>query len=53
MKVKVGGYTDNVGNAPYNQKLSQQRADSVRAYLVAHGVPREPADLAAGFILLS
>jgi len=41
--LEVQGHTDNVGQAAYNLKLSQQRADSVRAYLVAHGI--EPARL--------
>jgi outer membrane protein OmpA-like peptidoglycan-associated protein len=36
--LEVQGHTDNVGNAAYNQKLSQQRADSVRAYLVKKGI---------------
>jgi OmpA-OmpF porin, OOP family len=38
MEIEVQGHTDNKGSAPYNQKLSQSRADSVRQYLVAHGV---------------
>jgi outer membrane protein OmpA-like peptidoglycan-associated protein len=41
--IEVQGHTDNVGQVQYNLKLSQQRADSVRAYLVAHGI--EPARL--------
>ncbi|NGY06336.1 OmpA family protein [Solimonas terrae] len=36
--VQIGGNTDNVGNKAYNLMLSQQRAESVRQYLVAHGV---------------
>lgn len=36
--IEVQGHTDNVGSATYNQKLSQQRADSVRAYLVKRGI---------------
>ncbi len=35
--LEIQGHTDNVGNAAYNKKLSQSRADSVRAYLVEHG----------------
>ncbi|HVI26981.1 MAG TPA: OmpA family protein [Xanthomonadaceae bacterium] len=37
-RVEVGGHTDNVGAAAANLALSQQRADSVRAALVARGV---------------
>ncbi|MDQ3265490.1 MAG: OmpA family protein [Myxococcota bacterium] len=37
-KVVVEGHTDNVGNALKNLRLSQQRADSVRRYLVLQGV---------------
>src|SRR3546814_8291910 len=36
--VQIAGNTANVGNKAYNLMLSQQRADSVRQYLVAHGV---------------
>jgi outer membrane protein OmpA-like peptidoglycan-associated protein len=34
--LEVQGHTDNVGNDAYNMKLSQSRADAVRAYLVSH-----------------
>lgn len=38
VKLEVQGHTDNVGQPAYNQKLSQQRADAVKAYLVKQGV---------------
>ncbi|MGA2561882.1 MAG: OmpA family protein, partial [Terracidiphilus sp.] len=38
LKVQVEGYTDNIGSDEYNQKLSEQRADGVREYLVAQSV---------------
>ena len=37
-KFAVEGHTDVKGGADYNLKLSQQRADSVRAFLVNNGV---------------
>jgi len=36
--VDVIGHTDNVGNAEYNQRLSEARARSVAAYLSSQGV---------------
>jgi outer membrane protein OmpA-like peptidoglycan-associated protein len=36
--VMIEGHTDSVGNDDYNQGLSQRRADSVRSYLVRHGI---------------
>jgi outer membrane protein OmpA-like peptidoglycan-associated protein len=38
ISVEVGGYTDNVGQDGMNQKLSENRAGSVRDYLVQSGV---------------
>lgn len=37
----VEGHTDIIGSAEYNQKLSNQRAASVLAYLASKGVSRE------------
>jgi outer membrane protein OmpA-like peptidoglycan-associated protein len=37
-KFAVEGHTDAKGRADYNLKLSQQRADAVRAYLASNGV---------------
>lgn len=37
-RVQIEGHTDNVGDAGYNQGLSQRRADSVGAYLTQQGV---------------
>jgi len=36
--LNIGGYTDNTGDANYNQKLSQGRADSVVAQLGTMGI---------------
>ena len=35
----VNGYCSKVGSYAYNQKLSEQRAESVARYLRTHGVP--------------
>ena len=40
-KISVEGYTDSQGNDAVNQRLSQDRADAVRAYLVQQGVKSE------------
>jgi outer membrane protein OmpA-like peptidoglycan-associated protein len=37
----VEGYTDSVGSETANLKLSKDRAESVRAYLVSKGVPSD------------
>ena len=38
LTIEVGGYTDNVGGDAMNQTLSENRAGSVRDYLVQQGV---------------
>jgi outer membrane protein OmpA-like peptidoglycan-associated protein len=38
LNIEVGGYTDNVGGDQMNQTLSENRAGSVRSYLVEQGV---------------
>jgi outer membrane protein OmpA-like peptidoglycan-associated protein len=37
-KIVVEGHTDSQGGVPYNQDLSQRRAQSVRDYLVSRGI---------------
>jgi outer membrane protein OmpA-like peptidoglycan-associated protein len=39
--VRVEGHTDSIGSDAYNQKLSDQRANSVRTFLIDHGYPAE------------
>ncbi|MCW3102681.1 MAG: outer membrane protein/peptidoglycan-associated protein [Bacteroidetes bacterium] len=38
LKIEIAGHTDNVGNKDANQKLSEDRANAVRTYLVKKGV---------------
>lgn len=39
VKLEVAGYSDNVGDKAINLALSKTRAQAVRTYLVARGVP--------------
>jgi len=36
--IEVAGHTDSVGNDAYNQRLSEQRANTVRDFLISRGV---------------
>jgi outer membrane protein OmpA-like peptidoglycan-associated protein len=39
LRAQVVGYSDNAGSADGNQRLSEQRADAVKNYLVSrHGI---------------
>lgn len=41
VKLEIQGYTDNSGNLASNQKLSQQRANSVVNFLIKNGINQE------------
>jgi len=41
LKVQVEGFTDSTGTEEYNQQLSEERAQTVRNFLTAQGVPRD------------
>ena len=38
-RIEVAGHADRSGTPQYNQRLSQRRADAVRAYLSGRGIP--------------
>lgn len=38
---RIEGHTDSQGSSEYNKKLSQERADAVKKYLVSLGVPEK------------
>lgn len=40
-KLTINGFTDNVGNAASNVKLSQSRANAVKVFLISKGVAKE------------
>lgn len=41
VKVEIGGHTDGMGTAEYNQTLSEKRAQAVYDYLVGKGIAAE------------
>jgi OmpA-OmpF porin, OOP family len=47
-KVKIVGFTDNVGNANSNIVLSKERANSVKQYLINKGIPESRFQLVDG-----
>jgi outer membrane protein OmpA-like peptidoglycan-associated protein len=40
-KIVVQGYTDSQGAEAYNMTLSQNRAETVRGFLISHGIPAD------------
>ena len=42
--VVIEGHTDRMGSQQYNQKLSERRAESVKAYLASKGVDRNKVE---------
>jgi OmpA-OmpF porin, OOP family len=49
VKIKLGGYTDNTGTAEVNTKISQQRADRVKADLIKMGATADQISEAVGY----
>jgi OmpA-OmpF porin, OOP family len=41
LRVEIQGHTDSRGSKALNDRLSQQRAESVMAYLVSKGIARD------------
>ncbi|MBI3475167.1 MAG: OmpA family protein [Acidobacteria bacterium] len=48
LRLQVEGHTDSIGTDEYNRRLSEQRAEAVRDYLVAQGISSE-AITSSGF----
>jgi len=48
LKIQVEGHTDSVGDVNYNQRLSENRAESVRSYIVGQGIAHDAVGT-AGF----
>lgn len=47
-KILVTGHADRIGSAAYNQKLSERRANEVKAYLAGKNIPTDHIN-ASGF----
>jgi chemotaxis protein MotB len=39
IEVEIRGHTDNTGSYQGNVRISQRRADTVKEYLLRHGIP--------------
>ena len=37
-RIEIDGFTDSIGTAEYNHRLSQERANTVREYLIKRGI---------------
>jgi len=48
LNLEVEGHTDSIGSEEFNQRLSEQRAATVREYLVGQGLASESVT-ATGF----
>ena len=44
-KIGISGYTDSTGNAALHAKLAKERAQAVKSFLVANGVPASQLEL--------
>lgn len=44
-KIGISGYTDSTGNAAANEKVAKERAQAVRLFLIANGVPQSQLEL--------
>lgn len=44
-KIGISGYTDSTGNAALNAKIAKERAQAVKSFLVANGVPASQLEL--------
>lgn len=49
VRFSIAGHTDAVGPASYNQGLSERRAQSVKTYLVGHGISESRITRVVGY----
>ncbi|MFN3598521.1 MAG: OmpA family protein [Aquificaceae bacterium] len=48
VRVKIEGFTDDIGSKTYNDKLALKRAQAIRDYLIKAGIPADRIEV-AGF----
>ncbi len=48
-RIEIEGHTDGIGSQDYNQKLSEDRAETVHSYLAGAGIPADRIVAVRGF----
>ncbi|MGB5832593.1 MAG: OmpA family protein [Thiohalocapsa sp.] len=48
-KLVIGGFTDKLGTFEYNQVLSDNRANTIRQYMIDNGIPASDIGQSTGF----
>ncbi|CAM1372671.1 OmpA family protein [Tenacibaculum xiamenense] len=49
MKIRIESHTDSRGEASYNKKLSQRRADATSEYIISRGISKDRIISAVGY----
>ena len=45
LKIKIVGYTDSIGTKEYNDRLARKRAETIKKYLIDHGISPERIEI--------
>jgi len=45
LKIKIVGYTDSIGSKEYNDRLARKRAETIKKYLIDHGISPERIEI--------
>src|SRR4051812_31100409 len=48
-QIQIKGHCDSIGSNPYNDRLSEKRAEAVRQYLLQHGIATSDISFIKGY----